>query len=113
MSRTPATTRRPSPRPSCGSRSRGKRRPTHRRRSVDRAPVRCSLARVRVFRVPAAVLLLAVFLVVGPVAESARGKSGADKAVQLTVAASGDMLIHEPVWERARANGGGGQYDFR
>ena len=33
--------------------------------------------------------------------------------VQLTVAASGDFLIHEPIWERARADGGGRRYDFR
>jgi poly-gamma-glutamate synthesis protein (capsule biosynthesis protein) len=32
--------------------------------------------------------------------------------VKLTVAASGDFLIHQPVWERARADGGG-RYDFR
>lgn len=30
----------------------------------------------------------------------------------LTVAVSGDILVHEPIWERARANGGGA-YDFR
>ncbi len=64
-------------------------------------------------RVPAAVGLAAVFLAAGPVAEPAQGRGGADRAVQLTIAASGDLLIHEPVWQRARANGGGGHYDFR
>ncbi len=29
-----------------------------------------------------------------------------------TVAASGDLLIHQPLWVRARADGGG-HYDFR
>ena len=40
------------------------------------------------------------------------GDAAADP-VRLTVAASGDFLIHEPVWERARADGGGRRYDFR
>jgi hypothetical protein len=68
---------------------------------------------MRTLRVPAAVGLLAICLAAGPVAESAQGKGGADHAVQLTIAASGDLLVHEPVWERARANGEGGHYDFR
>lgn len=32
--------------------------------------------------------------------------------IRFTVAASGDFLIHQPVWDRARA-AGGGRYDFR
>jgi hypothetical protein len=32
--------------------------------------------------------------------------------VQLTVEASGDLLIHSPVWERALELGGGTRYDF-
>jgi Bacterial capsule synthesis protein PGA_cap len=32
---------------------------------------------------------------------------------RLTVAASGDLLIHQPVWTRAWADGGGHRYDFR
>ena len=32
--------------------------------------------------------------------------------VRLTIAASGDLLIHSPVFERARVAGGGGRYDF-
>ena len=33
--------------------------------------------------------------------------------VEFTVAASGDLLVHEPVAARALANGGGRRYDFR
>ncbi|HEV2075934.1 MAG TPA: CapA family protein, partial [Thermoleophilaceae bacterium] len=33
--------------------------------------------------------------------------------VELTVAATGDFLIHEPVFARALENGGGDRYDFR
>src|SRR5215211_6052971 len=32
--------------------------------------------------------------------------------VRLTLAASGDFLIHSPVFSRALANGGGARYDF-
>jgi len=32
--------------------------------------------------------------------------------VRLTIAASGDFLIHSPVFSRALANGGGARYDF-
>jgi poly-gamma-glutamate capsule biosynthesis protein CapA/YwtB (metallophosphatase superfamily) len=32
--------------------------------------------------------------------------------VRLTVSASGDILIHSPVYARALANGGGSEYDF-
>jgi hypothetical protein len=32
--------------------------------------------------------------------------------VHFTVSASGDLLIHSPVWERALALGGGSRYDF-
>ncbi|CAB4921054.1 unannotated protein [freshwater metagenome] len=32
--------------------------------------------------------------------------------VNLTIAATGDFLIHSPVWLRAAANGGGHRYDF-
>lgn len=31
---------------------------------------------------------------------------------RLTIAASGDLLIHSPVWQRAAANAGGRGYDF-
>lgn len=33
--------------------------------------------------------------------------------MELTVSASGDILIHSPLWERARANAGGSGFDFR
>jgi poly-gamma-glutamate capsule biosynthesis protein CapA/YwtB (metallophosphatase superfamily) len=36
-----------------------------------------------------------------------------DRPVHVTVAATGDFLIHQPVWTRARADGGGRRYDFR
>jgi hypothetical protein len=32
---------------------------------------------------------------------------------RLTIAASGDFLIHQPVWQRARAYGHGRRYEFR
>src|SRR5215212_10143269 len=37
----------------------------------------------------------------------------AAERVEFTVAASGDLLVHEPVAARALANGGGRRYDFR
>jgi poly-gamma-glutamate capsule biosynthesis protein CapA/YwtB (metallophosphatase superfamily) len=37
----------------------------------------------------------------------------ATEPVEFTVAASGDLLIHQPVAARALANGGGRRYDFR
>lgn len=42
-----------------------------------------------------------------------KGSSATTKPVKLTVAASGDFLIHQPVWSRALADGGGRRYDFR
>lgn len=36
----------------------------------------------------------------------------AEEPVRFTVSASGDILIHTLLWERALANGGGGAYDF-
>ncbi|MEO6496612.1 MAG: CapA family protein [Solirubrobacteraceae bacterium] len=42
-----------------------------------------------------------------------QASSPATEPVRLTVAASGDFLIHQPVWQRALADGGGGRYDFR
>jgi len=44
----------------------------------------------------------------------AQGAPGATaERVEFTVAASGDLLVHEPVAARALANGGGRRYDFR
>lgn len=41
-----------------------------------------------------------------------RPASAPRRPIRLTVAATGDLLIHSPVWERARAPGQGGAYDF-
>jgi poly-gamma-glutamate synthesis protein (capsule biosynthesis protein) len=35
------------------------------------------------------------------------------KPIRFTVSASGDLLMHQPLLDRARANGGGREYDFR
>ena len=37
----------------------------------------------------------------------------APDGVQVTIAAAGDLLIHQPVWQRALAAGGGRRYNFR
>jgi hypothetical protein len=59
-------------------------------------------------------VLAAIALLVGcPERRVADGTSTTADAVRLTIAASGDFLIHEPVWERARADGDGRRYDFR
>lgn len=39
-------------------------------------------------------------------------EAAASEPVRFTVAASGDFLIHGPVFERARSYGGGKEYDF-
>jgi poly-gamma-glutamate synthesis protein (capsule biosynthesis protein) len=58
--------------------------------------------------------LVAVALLAAGGGERAAGHTAAAAdPVRLTIAASGDFLIHEPVWERARADGGGRRYDFR
>ena len=46
-----------------------------------------------------------------------RGPAEADEpakpgAIHFTVSASGDLLMHQPLLDRALANGGGGEYDF-
>jgi hypothetical protein len=53
-------------------------------------------------------LLAALVGLPGPAAPAATP----DQPVRLTVAASGDLLIHTPVAERALALGGGRRYDF-
>jgi hypothetical protein len=53
-------------------------------------------------------LLAALVGLPGPAAPAA----APDQPVRLTVAASGDLLIHTPVAERALALGGGRRYDF-
>ena len=55
-------------------------------------------------------LFVAALLGLGPAGEPARAP---EHPVRLTVAASGDFLIHTPVAQRALALGGGGRYDFR
>jgi poly-gamma-glutamate synthesis protein (capsule biosynthesis protein) len=59
-------------------------------------------------------VLLAAFLGFGGPAAAGPGAGGAapDRPVRLTVAASGDLLIHTPIAQRALALGGGRRYDF-
>jgi capsule synthesis protein PGA_cap len=47
-----------------------------------------------------------------PSAPAATAPGGQARSVQLVVEASGDLLIHSPVFERALALGGGRRYDF-
>lgn len=54
--------------------------------------------------------MLAGLLVAGIVAT---GAGAGPPHEPLVVAVSGDLLVHEPVWERALANGGGRRYQFR
>jgi hypothetical protein len=54
-------------------------------------------------------LLVAALLGLAPAGAPARAP---DRTVRLTVAASGDLLIHTPVAQRALALGGGRRYDF-
>ena len=60
-----------------------------------------------------ALVAVGLLTIVGPEERVAGGAGTAADPVRLTIAASGDFLIHEPVWERARADGGGRRYDFR
>jgi capsule synthesis protein PGA_cap len=59
--------------------------------------------------------LLLLFLIVGIVSgeESDTKRADAGPPVRFSVAASGDLLIHSPVFARALENGGGQKYDFR
>jgi poly-gamma-glutamate synthesis protein (capsule biosynthesis protein) len=57
-------------------------------------------------------VLLAGFLGLGGPAAGPWGPGVPDRPVSLTVAASGDLLIHTPVAQRALALGGGRRYDF-
>lgn len=59
------------------------------------------------------VLVASALLALGPGERGADAAGATDYPVRLTVAASGDFLIHQPVWERARADGGSRRYDFR
>ena len=49
----------------------------------------------------------AVLAVTAGLATTARAKP-----IRFTVSASGDQLMHQPLLDRARANGGGREYDF-
>ena len=54
-------------------------------------------------------LLVAALLGLAPAGAPARAP---ERPVRLTVAASGDLLVHTPVAQRALALGGGRRYDF-
>ena len=56
--------------------------------------------------------LAALFGLAGAGAAPASSEVAAQRPVRLTVAASGDLLIHSPVAQRALALGGGRSYDF-
>ena len=49
----------------------------------------------------------------GDGAAGARGAGAPRRTRSLTIAASGDLLIHSPVFLQALANGGGERYEFR
>ena len=57
-------------------------------------------------------LLLLVAALHGARRRPARRRGRLSRPVRLTVAASGDLLIHTPVAQRALALGGGRRYDF-
>jgi len=58
-------------------------------------------------------VLLAAFLGLGgPAVAPGAHVAGPDRPVSLTVAASGDLLVHTPVAQRALELGGGRRYDF-
>jgi len=54
-----------------------------------------------------------VAVAVGLLAPSWSSAGEPAEGTRLTVAASGDLLIHGPVWRRALAYGGGRRYEFR
>jgi hypothetical protein len=54
-----------------------------------------------------------VAVALGLLAPSSSSAGKPVEGTRLTVAASGDLLIHSPVWSRALAYGGGRRYDFR
>lgn len=57
----------------------------------------------------------AVMAVTGgtPQKQDLSSATAAERPIRLTVAATGDLLIHSPVWEQARTPGRGDAYDFR
>ena len=52
-------------------------------------------------------------IIAGGHAGDGHAPARADRTTRFTIAASGDLLIHGPVFERARALAGGRGYDFR
>jgi poly-gamma-glutamate synthesis protein (capsule biosynthesis protein) len=52
-------------------------------------------------------------LIAAAAAALAAAAAGVDVPVRVEVAATGDLLPHAPVYQRAWANGGGRRYDFR
>jgi poly-gamma-glutamate synthesis protein (capsule biosynthesis protein) len=58
------------------------------------------------------VLLAGLLGLATPGAGTAGSAAGPDRPVGLTVAASGDLLVHTPVAQRALALGGGRRYEF-
>src|SRR4051794_6007328 len=83
--------------------------PTRRSRSTARTAVRTRTlpAVTRATLLAAATVAVALSLAPG----NATGKPV--KGTRLTVAASGDLLVHSPVYNRARAYGHGHRYEFR
>jgi hypothetical protein len=89
-----------------------------RRRQRQVAVRRRRLAAVAIFLV---VLVVAVLAIAGDLGggtantkltAASRGPDADTQPVKFTVEASGDLLIHSPVWERALTLGGGSNYDF-
>jgi hypothetical protein len=59
-------------------------------------------------------LAAALLALVAGLSAGAAPADGAKAApVDVTVAVSGDLLVHAPVWQRAQADAGGHGYDFR
>jgi Bacterial capsule synthesis protein PGA_cap len=64
-------------------------------------------------RLVAILALVAVVTLLALAFSGGEGGAGAEaEPVRLTIAATGDLLIHSPVFERALALGGGSSYDF-
>src|SRR3954447_17922556 len=61
----------------------------------------------------AAVVALAAGLGAAPARADAAPPRADPAPAGITVAASGDFLVHQPVWQRARVYGHGRRYDFR
>src|SRR6185369_9722463 len=57
-------------------------------------------------------LLALIAAVLGLASPAGPAAPAPDRPVRLTIAATGDLLIHTPVAQRALALGGGRRYDF-